>query len=77
MAELVTDDPTAFESLARRLATEPDRLAAIKARVCRAREQSALYDTARYARNFEALIERMVARWRAGEAPARLEPEQA
>jgi predicted O-linked N-acetylglucosamine transferase (SPINDLY family) len=70
LADLVTPDEAAFEALAISLATDPPRLAAIRARVEANRATHPLFDVGLYVRHLEAAYEAMVARLRAGEPPA-------
>ncbi|MEI7446640.1 MAG: hypothetical protein WCK28_17250, partial [Burkholderiales bacterium] len=63
-----------YERLARELATDPARLAAIRARLAEGRESAPLFDSARTARELDALYLRMAERHRAGLAPAPLPP---
>jgi len=54
LPELVTDDIDAYEALAFALATDPDRLRALRQRLARNRETSPLFDGVRFARKLEA-----------------------
>jgi protein O-GlcNAc transferase len=62
--ELVVDTVEAYEQLAIELASDPARLAVLKARVARARAESPLFDTAGFSRDLEAAF---VAMWRRGQ----------
>jgi len=61
LPELVTDSVEAYEALALKLATEPALLADMKARIARNRHSAALFDTAAFTRNLEAIYTAM---WR-------------
>jgi predicted O-linked N-acetylglucosamine transferase (SPINDLY family) len=51
--QLATDSPAAYEALALALATDPPRLAALRAELTAARGHCALFDTATYTRHLE------------------------
>lgn len=70
LPELVRDNTEDYEQFAIALAHDPERLAAIKAKLVAARDTAPLFDVVRYTRNFEAALKEMSARWRRGEAPA-------
>ncbi|HYF58319.1 MAG TPA: hypothetical protein VEA81_05130, partial [Burkholderiaceae bacterium] len=72
--ELAVADMAQYEATARAIATDPARLAALKARVADARDRSPLFDAARFARSLEDLYARMIGRWRDGLPPEHLEP---
>lgn len=55
--DLVTDSAAEYERLALNLATDPARLARVRERVQTARQTSALFNTTRFARNFEAALD--------------------
>ena len=76
LGELVTADLAAYEALARTLATDPVRLGALRARLRETRLEVPLFDSARTARELEALFVRMSERWRAGLAPDHLAPRR-
>lgn len=61
MPELVTETNEAYEALALELATNPAKLAAVREKLAENRLATPLFDTERYARDFEALLENMVA----------------
>jgi predicted O-linked N-acetylglucosamine transferase (SPINDLY family) len=65
LPELVTHSFAEYEALALQLAREPQRLAAYRARLKAHRHTAPLFDMARYARDFEAL---MLDTWAAHEA---------
>ena len=69
LPELVTEKLADYESLARRLATEPDLLRAIGVKLNANRETEPLFDTDRFRRHFEAAFERMWAINQSGEPP--------
>ncbi|MEI7444916.1 MAG: tetratricopeptide repeat protein [Burkholderiales bacterium] len=69
MPDLVARTPEQFEALAIALATEPRRLAEVRARLERQRASAPLYDTDRLARHLEIAYRTMAARQRAGHAP--------
>jgi predicted O-linked N-acetylglucosamine transferase (SPINDLY family) len=54
MPELATSSPREYEELARALARDPQRLAAMKAKLSGNRARMPLFDTARFTRNLEA-----------------------
>jgi protein O-GlcNAc transferase len=70
LAELVTGSLAEYEALARRLAQEPEFLAAIRAKLGRNRATSAVFDAQRFCRDLEAAYEIMWQRHRRGEPPA-------
>jgi tetratricopeptide (TPR) repeat protein len=76
MAELVAPDADSYERLALELARDPQRLAALRARLGQERERCPLFDSERYARDLESLYLRMMAGW-AKEAPPRHLPARA
>jgi len=53
LPELTTENEEAYEALALTLATEPEKLAAIRERLAKNRLQEPLFDTERYTRNLE------------------------
>jgi protein O-GlcNAc transferase len=72
LPELVARDVDAYERLAIELARDRPRLAALRQRLARNRDTCALFDSARYTRDFEALIERMMERQDRGLPPEHL-----
>jgi predicted O-linked N-acetylglucosamine transferase (SPINDLY family) len=54
LPELIAADLTEYESLALKLARDPDALAAIREKLTAARDTLPLFDTARFTRNLEA-----------------------
>ena len=67
--ELISPSLEAYEQLAIGLATDPDRLAAIKQKLSDNRLTTPLFDTARFTRDLEAAYTAMAARHRAGLPP--------
>ena len=70
MPELVTSSLGEYEDLALELAREPERLAAIKAKLARNRDTSPLFDAARFTRHLESAYTIMWERQQRGQAPA-------
>ena len=70
LTELVAPSIAEYERLAFKLAREPHTLSAIKAKLARNREASALFDTPRYTRDLESAYTQMWHRHRNGESPA-------
>ncbi len=70
LGELVTATLADYEALALALATDPRRLAALKAKVAAHRTTTRLFATAQRTRDLEAAYTTMVERQRAGETPA-------
>jgi protein O-GlcNAc transferase len=73
--ELVVPDLAHYESTALALARDPVRLGALKARLAHNRDRCALFDSARYTRDLEALMTQMHDRHRCGHAPAHIEAD--
>jgi predicted O-linked N-acetylglucosamine transferase (SPINDLY family) len=67
--ELITSTQQEYEQLAIELATSPQRLAALRTKIQDNRLTSALFDTARFARNLEAAYAAIHARHQAGLPP--------
>lgn len=67
--ELVTSTPQQYQALALKLARDREYLAEMKARVKAGIETGPLYDTERFTRNFEALLEKTLERFNAGLKP--------
>ncbi|GMV60202.1 MAG: hypothetical protein AMXMBFR72_32940 [Betaproteobacteria bacterium] len=76
LSELIAASLEEYASIALRLAQEPSALAALKEKLRSRRSTCALFDSERYARNLEALYERMFERWRSGLPADHLPPEQ-
>jgi protein O-GlcNAc transferase len=70
LPELVTTSLDEYEQLALALARDPERLAAIKAKLMRNRLTKPLFDTARFTRDLESAYTTMWERQQAGLAPA-------
>jgi len=78
LPELVTSTPEAYEAKAIALATEPDQLRALRAKLEKNRLTSPLFRGETVARHIEAAYDAMYARYRAGLAPDIIEvPAQA
>jgi predicted O-linked N-acetylglucosamine transferase (SPINDLY family) len=69
LSELITNSLSAYEALALKLAREPERLAAVKAKLKHNRESHPLFDTARFTRHLEAAFTIMWERRQRGEQP--------
>jgi protein O-GlcNAc transferase len=67
--EIATASLAEYEALALTLAREPDRLAALKAKIAVNRRTHPLFDTARFCRGIEAAYAQMHARQCRGEPP--------
>jgi predicted O-linked N-acetylglucosamine transferase (SPINDLY family) len=72
LPELVCSDLADYEQLAVALATDSPRRQALREHLHRARQEAPLFDSEGFARDFGALVERMVARWEQGLPPAPL-----
>jgi predicted O-linked N-acetylglucosamine transferase (SPINDLY family) len=72
LGELAFDNVPDYIAAITTLALEPALLADYRAHLNGQRMQLPLFDTARYTRELEALLGRMVQRWRSGLAPAPL-----
>lgn len=70
--ELAAATTQQYQALALKLARDPEYLAAIKARVKAGIETGPLYDTEKFTRNFEALLEKTLERFNAGLKPDHL-----
>ncbi|MBU3076777.1 tetratricopeptide repeat protein [Sphingomonas quercus] len=70
LPELVTTSEAEYEALAVALATDPSRLAALRARLGEARPTAPLFDSRRYARDLEAGFAIAHQRHRDGQPPA-------
>jgi hypothetical protein len=77
LTEMIAADLGQYEGIALRLARQPGELEALRAKLHTQRDTCALFDSGRYARNLEALYERMFWRWRNGQAPEMLAPHRA
>ncbi|UWQ43037.1 tetratricopeptide repeat protein [Leisingera aquaemixtae] len=67
--ELAVATPQLYQALALKLARDKDYLAEIKARVKEGIKTGPLYDTEKFTRNFEALLEKTLERFNAGLKP--------
>ena len=67
LPELVTNSAADFEALAVNLARDPAALEKLRAKLAKARESSALFDTVAFTRNLEAAYQTMWRAWLAGE----------
>jgi protein O-GlcNAc transferase len=65
--ELITTSQADYEALALDLVAEPDRLAALKAKIAQNRDTAPLFDTRRFTRHIEAAYATMWRRLQAGE----------
>lgn len=72
LPELVTHDIAGYTALVRQLAADPARRAALRAQLQATRETAPLFDSARYAQDFSALLWRMAERHAQGLAPDHL-----
>ncbi len=72
MPELIATSFDDYQALAIALATDRRRIAALRARLEAGRQTVPLFDSTRFARDLEALFERMAERRRAGLAPEHL-----
>jgi predicted O-linked N-acetylglucosamine transferase (SPINDLY family) len=70
LTELVVNSLAAYEAAAYAIATEPQRLAQLRERVTRAREDSPLFDSGAFTRDLEALYAELVLHHRAGSGAA-------
>jgi predicted O-linked N-acetylglucosamine transferase (SPINDLY family) len=70
LPELITTSFADYEERAVQLATTPARLAEVKRRLVRARQDSPLFDMARFARHLEAAYQRMHELHTSGRPPA-------
>lgn len=73
IAELIVDSPPAYEELAVALATDPARLAALRARLDAARLTTPLFDTEGFTRHLESAYRAMLDRCRRGLPPRDLD----
>ena len=69
LPELITSTQQDYEALAIELATNPERLDAIRHKLARNRLSTPLFDTQRFTRNIEAAYTQMVERYHAGLPP--------
>lgn len=71
--EMCTSSMSDYEELAVALATDSERLFAIRTRLENSRDSCALFDTERWVRNFETALEEMERRQGAGLSPDDIE----
>jgi len=76
LAELVTETPQAYEELADELATNPEKLRAIKDKLDRNRLTTPLFDTQRFIRHIEAAYTQAYRRYQAGLPPDHIQSPQ-
>ncbi|CUH81690.1 type IV pilus biogenesis/stability protein PilW [Tritonibacter multivorans] len=69
LEELVAKTPQQYKAIALRLATDPDYFAEVKEKLETCPQDSALFDTVGYTRDFEALLEQAHERHMAGKSP--------
>jgi predicted O-linked N-acetylglucosamine transferase (SPINDLY family) len=72
LPDLIVDSLDAYESLALDLARNPAALAALKEKLRQGRDSCALFDTARFTRNLEAVLGMMWERAQKGKPPISL-----
>jgi len=70
LPELITTDAASYETLARELATDADKLQRIRAALAANRTTAPLFDTGRSTKNLERAYEQAYARYVAGDPPA-------
>ncbi|WP_079544118.1 hypothetical protein [Bradyrhizobium lablabi] len=76
LPELIAETPEQFESLAVELATKPDLLAAIKAKLAQNRLTEPLFNMPLYTRHLEGAYRAMVQRFRQGLLPEHIQVPQ-
>ena len=69
LPELITHTLEDYETLALKLAREPEFLSELRAKLARNRDTKPLFDSERYCRNLEGAYSKMFEMWRKGEAP--------
>ena len=72
LEQLNCSSPTAYEERAVQLASQPGELRRLRSQLLEAREQSGLFDPARFARQLEMLYHQVWERHRKGEPPVSL-----
>lgn len=75
LPQLAFDSVDGYREAIVSLAHDPQRLNGLRQQLHQQRLQLPLFDTATYAENLQALLARMVRRWRNGQAPDHLVPE--
>ena len=76
LPELITSTPQAYENLAIELATNPEKLAAIKRKLADNRLTTPLFDTELFTRHIEAAYTAMYERYQAGLSPDHIHVQQ-
>ncbi len=76
LPELVTTSVEDYETLALALATDPGKLATLKAKLARNRNTASLFDTRRFCRHLEAAFDTMWHRHVGGQPPASFSVER-
>lgn len=71
--ELITSSAAEYEELAVALATDPDRLYAMRRHLESTRETSAAFDTARWVKNFDMGLTAVWKRYESGLSPDHIE----
>nr|WP_246149592.1 tetratricopeptide repeat protein [Tritonibacter litoralis] len=74
LPELVTTTMEEYEAVALEFATNPDKLAAVRAKIKTNRETSPMFKTERFTRNWEQQLERALVRCESGLKPDHLMP---
>jgi predicted O-linked N-acetylglucosamine transferase (SPINDLY family) len=77
ITETIADSLDGYHAIALRLATAPDELQRLRARLAQTRMTCALFDSARYTANLEGLYARMFERCQQGLPPEQLSPQAA
>jgi predicted O-linked N-acetylglucosamine transferase (SPINDLY family) len=77
LPQLITGSLAQYEDTAAALAADPPRLMALRSMLAQARSTTALFDTARYARNIESAYEQIYERYHSRDAPAHINEPQA
>jgi predicted O-linked N-acetylglucosamine transferase (SPINDLY family) len=72
LAPLITESSAQYEDSAVELATEPARLAELRALLARSRSTAALFDTERYTRNLEAAFQQIYDRYHSDAPPCHI-----
>lgn len=72
LSDLAVNTNKQYKALALKLATDPDYFADVKERISKAHEESPLYDTEGYTRDFEALLTKAFEHHQAGKKPDHL-----
>ncbi len=70
LPELITQNLEDYETLALKLAREPELLSELGAKLARNRDTQPLFDCPRFCRHLESAYETMFETWRAGKPPA-------